>query len=265
MAKNEIDGIHDLAQLYPLKVFPDAVGVESDGRENLLLYGDMVFNAMGPRNEVLARSAARMGPVTPWITERCQRERLRPGGFGDQIYQAADAGEIAPEQAPLLVRSFLSAGVDTTINGIGNALFALAQHPEEYAKLHANPALARPAFEEALRWESTAQTFFRTTGREFTDGSWTVPGLWRPDEVRERLGAVVPDGPAYETTGGFVMAELGRIPTVGDTVDIPGWAITVLAMDGMRADRLRFVPVDPEGEASDPRGSSVQVDAEVDR
>jgi cytochrome P450 len=100
--------------------------------------------------------------------ERCQRERLRPGGFGDQIYQAADAGEITHEQAPLLVRSFLSAGVDTTINGIGNALFALAQHPEEYAKLHANPALARPAFEEALRWESTAQTFFRTTGRDTT-------------------------------------------------------------------------------------------------
>ena len=166
MAKGEIDGIHDLARRYPLKVFPDAVGVESDERENLLLYGDMVFNAMGPRNEVLARSAERMGPVTPWIMERCQRERLRPGGFGDQIYQAADAGEITHEQAPLLVRSFLSAGVDTTINGIGNALFALAQHPEEYAKLHANPALARPAFEEALRWESTAQTFFRTTGRD---------------------------------------------------------------------------------------------------
>jgi len=166
MAKGEIDGIHDLAQRYPLKVFPDAVGVESDGRENLLLYGDMVFNAMGPRNDVLARSAERMGPVTPWIMERCQRERLRPGGFGDQIYQAADAGEITHDEAPLLVRSFLSAGVDTTINGIGNALFALAQHPEEYAKLHANPALARPAFEEALRWESTAQTFFRTTGRD---------------------------------------------------------------------------------------------------
>src|SRR6476661_6431440 len=80
----------------------------------------------------------------------------------------------------------------------------------------------------------------RTTAREMTDGSWTLPGLWRPDEVRERLGAPVPDGPAYETTGGFVMAVLGRIPVVGDTVTIPGWEITVLAMDGMRADRLRF-------------------------
>jgi 4-methoxybenzoate monooxygenase (O-demethylating) len=161
-----ICGIHDLAQIFPLKVFPDAVGVEEDGRENLLIYSDMVFNSMGPRNALLAKAAEGMGPVTEWIMAHCQREHLRPGGFGDQIYQAADAGEISHEQAPLLVRSFLSAGVDSTINGLGNALFALAQYPEQYAKLHADPTLARPAFEEALRWDSTAQTFFRTAAQD---------------------------------------------------------------------------------------------------
>ncbi len=166
LAKGEIDGIKDLAQPYPLKVFPDAVGLDADGRENLLLYGDMVFNSMGPRNALLARSAERVAPVTAWIMAHCQRDHLRPGGFGDQIYQAADSGEITHEQAPLLVRSFLSAGVDTTINGLGNALFSLAHHPAEYARLHADASLARPAFEEALRWESTAQTFYRTAARD---------------------------------------------------------------------------------------------------
>ena len=164
--KGSACGIHDLAQIYPLKVFPDAVGLGDDGRENLLVYGDLIFNSMGPRNALLAKAAERMGPVTDWIMRRCQRDQLRPGGFGDQIYQAADAGEISFEQAPLLVRSFLSAGVDTTINGLGNALYALAHHPEQYAKLHADPSLARPAFEEALRWESAVQTFFRTAARD---------------------------------------------------------------------------------------------------
>jgi CBS domain containing-hemolysin-like protein len=93
----------------------------------------------------------------------------------------------------------------------------------------------------------------RTTGRAGPDGTCTVPGLWRPDEVRDRLGAPVPDGSAYETVGGFVMAALGRIPAVGDTVSVPGWEISVLAMDGMRADRLRFrpspVPAAPDQEA----------------
>ena len=53
------------------------------------------------------------------------------------------------------------------------------------------------------------------------------------------------------------MAALGRIPAVGDTVRIPGWEVTVAAMDGMRADRLRFVPVPDEGaggESADDRG-----------
>ena len=69
-----------------------------------------------------------------------------------------------------------------------------------------------------------------------------MPGLWRPDEVRDRLGAPVPDGSAYETSGGYVMACLGRVPVVGDEVFVAGWALRVHAMDGRRVDRLRFTP-----------------------
>ena len=85
----------------------------------------------------------------------------------------------------------------------------------------------------------------RQSGRELLDGSWTVPGLWRPDEVRDAFDADVPDGPTYETMGGFVMERLGRVPVVGDVVRLPGWRIHVVAMEGRRVDRLRFVP-DPE-------------------
>jgi CBS domain containing-hemolysin-like protein len=83
----------------------------------------------------------------------------------------------------------------------------------------------------------------RSTGRISTDGSWTVPGLWRPDEVRDRLDAPVPDGPAYETVGGYVMACLGRVPVVGDEVLVAGWSLQVHVMDGRRVDRLRFTPL----------------------
>ncbi|HPB73112.1 MAG TPA: transporter associated domain-containing protein, partial [Phycicoccus sp.] len=91
----------------------------------------------------------------------------------------------------------------------------------------------------------------QTTARRLPDGSWTVPGLWRPDEVRARVGASVPDDPAYETVGGFVMATLGRVPIVGDVVDIEGWRLRVLDMDGRRVDRLRC---EPDGDDGDPRG-----------
>ena len=165
-AGETIDAVKDLSEVYPLKVFPDAVGVGEANRENLLLYGNMIFNAFGPRNERLQKSAELVQPVTAWIMAHCQRENLRPGGFGDLIYQAADAGEITHAEAPLLVRSFLSAGVDTTVNGIGNAILCMANHPDQYAQLCADLTLARPGFEEALRFESSVQTFFRTTSKD---------------------------------------------------------------------------------------------------
>jgi cytochrome P450 len=46
----------------------------------------------------------------------------------------------------------LVAGVDTTVRGIANSLFALLSHPDQLAKVRAQPSLADKAFAEALRW-----------------------------------------------------------------------------------------------------------------
>lgn len=74
-----------------------------------------------------------------------------------------------------------------------------------------------------------------------TDGSWVVPGVLRPDELEERTGLVVPERPAYETLGGLVMAELGRVPAEGDEVETDGVRLRVEAMDGRRVERLRVL------------------------
>jgi cytochrome P450 len=92
------------------------------------------------------------------------RRHLQPGGFGMILYQCADAGEITEDEAHKLVRGMLTAGVDTTVNGIAAALYALLRYPKQWEKMRANPArLAKAAFEEAVRFESPVQTFFRTT------------------------------------------------------------------------------------------------------
>ncbi|WP_024287710.1 hemolysin family protein [Cellulomonas sp. KRMCY2] len=74
------------------------------------------------------------------------------------------------------------------------------------------------------------------------DGSWSVPGLLRPDELAEATTLVVPDDGAYETLGGLVMAGLGRLPHAGDEVVVPGVVLRVEQMDGRRVDRLRVRP-----------------------
>lgn len=80
------------------------------------------------------------------------------------------------------------------------------------------------------------------------DGDWHFPGLMRPDEVSERIrGLTVPDEAGYETVGGFMMAELGRIALVGDTVPVQGGTLMVDRLERRRIDRIRFIPSpDPE-------------------
>ncbi|WP_309485685.1 transporter associated domain-containing protein, partial [Arthrobacter sp. ES1] len=75
-------------------------------------------------------------------------------------------------------------------------------------------------------------------------GDWYFPGLLRPDELSEQIpGLTVPDESAYETVGGYVMSQLGRIAAVGDTVDVVGGTLAVTRMDGRRIDRICFKPV----------------------
>jgi cytochrome P450 len=164
VAKGEFDACAELAEAYPLKVFPDAIGMRPENRHNLLPYGDMVFNSFGPTNELFQNAAKRAQDVFPWVEAEALRQHLKPGGFGMILYECADAGEITEDEAHKLVRAMLTAGVDTTVNGIGAALYALARYPKQWEKLCTDPArLAKAAFEEAVRFESPVQTFFRTT------------------------------------------------------------------------------------------------------
>jgi CBS domain containing-hemolysin-like protein len=74
-------------------------------------------------------------------------------------------------------------------------------------------------------------------------GDWYFPGLMRPDEVTEQIPLLsVPDEAGYETVGGYIMSELGRIAVVGDRVPVSGGELEVERMDGRRIDRVRFVP-----------------------
>lgn len=169
------DAVTQLAEAYVLKVFGDAVGLAAEGRENLLAYGNMAFNAFGPRNQLLEDSMANAQPIQQWIADHCRREALHPDGFGARIWAAADAGKVSTEWAALLVRSLLTAGIDTTVNGLAAAIYALASHPEQWSILRQQPALAKQAFEEALRWESPVQTFFRTTTRDVVVAGAHIP------------------------------------------------------------------------------------------
>ncbi len=73
------------------------------------------------------------------------------------------------------------------------------------------------------------------------NSSVLFPGMIRPDELAE-MAIKVPDDGAYETVAGYMMSQLGRIPSVGDEVEIANGVLRVERMDGRRVDRVRFTP-----------------------
>lgn len=175
LERGTVDAVTDLGEAYPLSVFPDLIGLRDNGREHLIPYGTTVFNAFGPRNRILAEGIAGAGEAIAWVNESCQRQHLKPGGWGMQVYEAADRGDCSAAEAERLVRSFLTAGVDTTVNGIANLMLALAQNPDQWAMLRADPTLGKKAFEESLRWGGVVQTFFRTTSCDVAMAGGTIP------------------------------------------------------------------------------------------
>ena len=173
--QRRFDAAIDLAEVFPMQVFPDTIGLMDEGRENLIDYATIVFNAFGPRNRVLEESMTGKEGAIAWVGQACKRENLKPGGWGMAVYDAVEEAGMPPDHAPRLVRSFLSAGVDTTVNGIAHLMLALGRYPQDFAKLRADPKLAARAFEESLRWDSTVQTFFRTTTRDVEVSGTRIP------------------------------------------------------------------------------------------
>ena len=79
-------------------------------------------------------------------------------------------------------------------------------------------------------------------------GAWIAQASLRPDEVREYSGLEIPESPAYETVGGFVMARLGRIAAVGDVVEADGVRVTVERVEARRIDRVRIEWIEEDDE-----------------
>ncbi|MGI9085601.1 MAG: hemolysin family protein [Aeromicrobium sp.] len=87
--------------------------------------------------------------------------------------------------------------------------------------------------------------------RRRRDGTWSLSGLLRPDEVEEQTDIALPEGEDYETIAGLINAELGRLAKRGDTItlEIEGTSdeddsppvvvrLAVEHMDGRRIDRV---------------------------
>ena len=171
-----IDAVEDVTRKFVYSVFPDALGLPPGDRTHMHGFSNMVWATMGPENELFREAMVEdFTPVIEWLNEVCDRSALNPDGFGMMLFDAASEGKITEAEAKLLLQTILSAGADTTYITLSNALRAWAEFPEEFAKVKANPALVRSAFDESLRWDSPSRMAGRITAVDVPIDDMVVP------------------------------------------------------------------------------------------
>jgi putative hemolysin len=81
--------------------------------------------------------------------------------------------------------------------------------------------------------------------RRLRGGDVEVDGLLNLDDFAEATGHELPEGP-YETVAGCLMSRLGRVPRLGDAVEVDGLRLKVSRLDGRRVARVRVTVLDAE-------------------
>ncbi|MGR6520320.1 cytochrome P450 (plasmid) [Rhodococcus erythropolis] len=171
----DLDAYHDIAARYVLKVFPDVLGLPTEGRDLLLKFGDAVFNAFGPQTEHHFEKMRNGAPALDWVEANMKRELQSHGGIGWQLYAAADEGIISETEAEQLLKAVLGAGFDTTIFGISGTLRAFADNPDQWQLLRARPELVEAAFEEGIRMYPPSRFGGRIATKDTQLGGIEIP------------------------------------------------------------------------------------------
>jgi cytochrome P450 len=174
-AGEAVDAVADITARYVHTVLPDIMGLPVAGRENMTPFGNAVWATMGPVNALFHEAMAQAGNSFEWVDKACSRDRIRPDSLGGEMYAAADRGEISEQDAKLLTLTILSAGSDTTVITMANAIRAFAQFPDQYQVLRNDPSLLRNAFDEALRWDSPSRLAGRIARQDVEIDAYTIP------------------------------------------------------------------------------------------
>jgi hypothetical protein len=206
--RDHIDVVADLAYPLPTIVIGDMLGIAAEDIGLLKAWSDAIASFMGAAQlgpEIVQRAVRAVVEMEAYLRGVMEAHRREPkANLMSQLLAAEEAGEALTE-AELLATctSLLFGGHETTTNLIGNAVLALAAHPDQHALLRASPDLVPAAIEEVLRWDSPVQRMGRVVTEDLTLHDRT---LHRGDRVFMVMGAAnrderqFPDADRFDVT-----------------------------------------------------------------
>jgi cholest-4-en-3-one 26-monooxygenase len=189
----EVDWVPSVAAELPLQTIAELVGVPEEDRSRVFAYANRLIGRDDPEYRVADNelSEANM-ELWRYAQGLCEQRRQKPADDIITVLLNAEleGSRLTVEEINLTFVALIIAGSDTTRNTLSHGVCQLAQHPDQYAALVADPALIPVAVEEFLRWASPVLYFGRTAMEDVEIRGRKIPAgarvsIWYPSGNRD--------------------------------------------------------------------------------
>jgi cytochrome P450 len=174
------DLVEDLAVPLPVSIIAEMLGVEAERRREFKHWSNAIVDATsgaGRSEPFHPRFVDAIIGLATYVRGVAEARRRRPADDLVSVIVAEQDGAnaLTIREVIQFVMLLLVAGNETTTNLIGNAVTALLDHPEQLARVAADPALVPAVVEETLRWDAPVQVLFRNATRDVEIAGGRVP------------------------------------------------------------------------------------------
>jgi hypothetical protein len=178
--RGEMDVIRDLALPVPATMICEMMGVPVADRERFTQWtadATHLLATLTSPSDVIERGLAASAELAAYFEALiAERRRSLTDDILSELIRAEEAGDrLSAEELVVQAVGLLIAGFETTIGLIGNGIRELVRHPDELAKLRADPALLPPAVEECLRFDGPILLTVRIAHADIPVGGRVIP------------------------------------------------------------------------------------------
>lgn len=208
LRSDPLDVVEGISYPLAMRVICDLVGVPPEERNNfrgLMKDASVIFEPGLPPERIFEAVSA-IVTMTGYFTELAD---ARPGLLRDLLGEARGAEGVTPDDVIANVTFLFFAGFETVAHLISTTLHMMSRHPDQFARIVADPSLAMAAASEVARFHSPVQTNSRIARAELDLGGVTIPpgGV-----VVTMLGAANRDPEAYPDPDRFDITRGGPAP-----------------------------------------------------